>query len=164
VEEKVLRNVEIVKDLDLHIDKRLTFNSHISQVIRGAKRNLNFILRYTKPFKNYSAILTLYYALVRSNLEFCAVIWNPTTKTQSCKHAWKNTISFSPVPFLLKLFEYYPTELHTWGITGGFEFTTLKSRRWQASVLFLRDLINGEITEANLLAGVSVRVPSYQST
>ena len=44
---------------------------------------LGFIFRSCKKFKSLRALKTLYFAYVRSNLEYCSTIWNSLLVTQN---------------------------------------------------------------------------------
>lgn len=74
---ELIKRVSSVKDLGVIIDEKLRFKEHISNITRKAYRMLGFIFRCGKYFAKQSTMLTLYKSLVRSNLEYCSVIWNP---------------------------------------------------------------------------------------
>ena len=152
-----LRETDSVKDLGVIIDKTFSFNKHIQSKITEAKRNLKFICRNTKQFRNVKVTIVLYYALVRSVLEYCMIIWDPTADTT------KNLLERIQSRFLkylyFRLFGYYPTNISYDDLLEGFEFTSLYSRRKQASLLFLYDVLNGRVKDPNLLSRVALRVP-----
>jgi len=61
----------------------MSFNQHIQQMIAKAKMNMGFIFRNSQQFRNIQTMKTLYYAYVRSHLEFGMLVWDPITKTQT---------------------------------------------------------------------------------
>lgn len=69
--------VSIKKDLGVEIDKKAKFNYHIRSVTRKCYQTIGFIFRTTKRFKDPKSILKLYYAYVRSRLDYCCSVWNP---------------------------------------------------------------------------------------
>ena len=77
----ILRKVEEVKDLEVIMDRGVTWRTHTRQMINKAKRSLGFLIRRSCNFKNIKKIPTLYYALVRSHLKFATIIWNPLLKS-----------------------------------------------------------------------------------
>ena len=64
------------KDLGVLIDKDLSFNDHISDKIKVARKMLGIINR---SFKNITkrCFLILYKSFVRSHLEYGSCLWNP---------------------------------------------------------------------------------------
>ncbi|CAG9131190.1 unnamed protein product [Plutella xylostella] len=69
--------VSEVRDLGVRLTAQLTFRDHITNICKKAFRNLGFVLRRVQGFNNIRTIIALYNALVRSHLEFNAVIWAP---------------------------------------------------------------------------------------
>lgn len=78
LEGETLERVMEVRDLGVYFAADLKFRSHIIKVSKKAFRNLGFILRQANDFNNMGALKALYDALVRSHLEYCAVIWGPS--------------------------------------------------------------------------------------
>lgn len=72
-----LARVFSVKDLGVLLDRKLTFNEHVTTVIAKAFATLGFIRRNTSAFKDIHALKALYGALVRSQLEYAAQVWAP---------------------------------------------------------------------------------------
>lgn len=66
-----------INDLGITFDSKLSFEPHISTIMRSAFRMLGFIMRATKGFQNHRSVLILYFAYVRSKLEYCSPAWNP---------------------------------------------------------------------------------------
>ena len=67
-----------VNDLSMLMDIRLTFKSHLHQVVLRAKATWVFVKRQAKEFNWPYVAKSLYCALVRSKLEYCSVVWSPT--------------------------------------------------------------------------------------
>lgn len=63
-----LDRASTVKDLGVLLDRKMTFNEHITSVTAKAFATLGFIRRNTMAFKDIHALKTLYSALVRSQL------------------------------------------------------------------------------------------------
>ena len=73
----MLRRTEVVDDLGILIDSRVTFKSEINQVIRKANSLMGFIERQAKEFICLYVTRSLYCTLVRLILEFCSTAWDP---------------------------------------------------------------------------------------
>lgn len=63
--------------LGVTLHKKMLFHIHIDNTVNKAFRNLGFLLRITKVFKNTATKITLYNSSMRSGLEYCNVVWNP---------------------------------------------------------------------------------------
>lgn len=72
-----LDEVSVVKDLGVMLDSKLTFDIHIDHIYNKSLRMLGFVFRTCKPFTNLNAVKTVYFAFVRSHLEYCSPVWNP---------------------------------------------------------------------------------------
>lgn len=64
------------KDLHVVIDFNLAFVLHIKYICNHVTKMLRFIIRNTSTFKNTQSLKVLYYAYIRSKLEYCSVIWD----------------------------------------------------------------------------------------
>ncbi len=80
VKNENLDRVTEIKDLRVITDSKLTFKSHINKISSNAKKAFGFIMRNNKIFRKIETLRMLYFALVRSQLEFASVVWNPTTE------------------------------------------------------------------------------------
>lgn len=72
-----LDRVTFIRDLGVIFDEKLIFDKHVDAICTKAYQMLGFILRVGKSFKNPTTLITLYKTLVRSQLEYASVIWNP---------------------------------------------------------------------------------------
>lgn len=77
IEGQVLKRTTVVKDLGILFDDRLSFKPHYQHITTKANKVLGFVLRSTKGFKKSYSQLYLYFALVRSILEYGSPIWSP---------------------------------------------------------------------------------------
>jgi hypothetical protein len=161
IKNEKLANVECVRDLGVTLDRGITFKDHTTEVIRKAKRTLGFIIRNSKNFKNIQTLTVLYFAIVRSNLEFASLIWNPysATLSEDLEKIQKRFLKY----LYFKTFEYYPSELAYSELLQGFGIHTLEKRRSVASLLFLYDILRGRIQEPALLSKININVPRVNS-
>lgn len=73
----VLERCEKYKDLGVTFDTQLTFNCHVENICKSAFAMLGFLSRNTKDLQR-RALQSFYNCFVRSVLEYCAVVWNPS--------------------------------------------------------------------------------------
>lgn len=66
-----------VKDLGVILDSKLTYKEHVSYIVSKASSQLGFLFRFGKHFQDIYCLKALYCALVRSTLEYSAVVWAP---------------------------------------------------------------------------------------
>lgn len=69
--------VNVHRDLGVLFDSKLNFIKHIQTVVASAKGALGFIKRTLKNKFTIASAKMLYFALVRSKLEFASVVWQP---------------------------------------------------------------------------------------
>lgn len=81
IEQNILNEAETVRDLGVILDKKCTFIPHMDSIIQKASRLLGFVMRNVKVFKKPTSKILIYNALVRSQLEYCSIIWRPHYST-----------------------------------------------------------------------------------
>ena len=72
-----LEEVDQFRDLAVITDDHLRWNSPMNFVVAKANRMLGLIKRTCKGLNDLKTLRTLYCSLVRSNLEYCSVVWSP---------------------------------------------------------------------------------------
>ena len=73
--------VTVVKDIGVTLTSHLNFKDHISRNVSKTFKMCGFIKRVCITFTDAQAWRSLYISLVRSQLEYCSVIWNPWQRT-----------------------------------------------------------------------------------
>lgn len=63
--------------MTLNLDCKLHLDYHITQITNKAFQMYGFVMRVCSPFKKCVTYMTLYKALVRSQVEYASVVWNP---------------------------------------------------------------------------------------
>jgi len=144
------------------MDRGITFTQHIAHIVKKSKRNLGFIIRNAGNFKKIQTLMILYFNLVRSNLEFGFLIWNPSHSSASSKGLEQIQKRFLKYLYY-KTFQYYPTEIGYRELLQGFEILSLDRRRSIASLLFLYDIIREKIRNSDMLTKVNINVPRINS-
>lgn len=149
-----------VKDLGVTLNAKLTFRDHIIKCCKKAYRNLGFLLRTVRNFNNIAAIIALYNALVRSQLECNAVIWAPHENKYSLMlERIQNKFTRFLYFRLYGVYPFYPLMYPTLFVLGMVGYNELRVRREFALVLYLFRLIRGEIHHADILSSLCFCVP-----
>jgi hypothetical protein len=77
----ILRTV-CIKDLGVYIDCKLHFHQHVDYLFSHAMKLLGLIRSLTFNFCTLDSLLILFFALVRSELEYASFAWNSVAVTQ----------------------------------------------------------------------------------
>lgn len=103
-----------------------------------------------------SSVLTAYFAHVRSNLEYCSVVWNGAASTHT------DRISRIEHKFLMWLnanCRNRSASLAYGDLLKHFSLTSVYARRVQHDIIFIRNVFNGKILSSFLLQSFSLNVP-----
>ncbi|XP_037049545.1 uncharacterized protein LOC119083844 [Bradysia coprophila] len=139
----VLERVSLKKDLGVTFDEKLNFNEHIDRVTRKAYQMLGFIFRSCKRFRKPESIITLYKAYVRSQVEYCTVVWSPIYQN-SIEKIERVQRKFTRMLYRKFNWNYvdYPQRL------ARLKLPMLESRRFISDEIFLYKVVNGRFTVA----------------
>jgi len=147
---------EIV-DLGVLADDKFLFNEHLNFILPKAYAIFCFVKRNTLLFKDPYSRLSLYSAFVRSRVEYASFIWNPSGGVQinRIERLQKKFLKFAlqslhftePAPPYVSQCSL----LHT---------CSLKDRLATAGLLFLNDLLIGNIDCSCLLGCINFNVPA----
>lgn len=155
-----LSEVTCIRDLGVMIDNQLNFRKHIDHIIKKGAQISGFVIRQTKLFKDPAISLLLFNCYVRSILEYCSAVWNPTYK-----------IHINRLEKLQKRFLYHLCfannrchELTSYDARASFyRVTPLEKRRAVADLIFLYKIVNGHIDCSDLLNRLQFSVPRLSS-
>ena len=78
---KILYPHDQLKDLGIEVTHDLSWSAHICDIASKGRSMAGWVLSAFKT-RDKTAMLTLYKALVRSLMEYCCILWNPTSVTQ----------------------------------------------------------------------------------
>ena len=142
-----ISKADAVRDLGVLLDSKLSFVQHIESITDKAYKNLGFVLRTCRPFNDIECIKLLYYANVRSVLEYCCQIWAP----QYITHA--HSIERIQRKFIKHL--NYRSQCQCKGYQVScrkHKLLTLESRRQILDMMFLYNLCNDNVDSTNLVS------------
>ena len=97
---------------------------------------LGLIKRTCKGLDDPKTLRTLYYSFVRSNLEYCSVVWPPYTKRNTNK---LERVQRGATQFILKSVDPYDIRLKKLNLMS------LEKRRSLGDATFLYKVLNGKI-------------------
>ena len=149
---------KIVRDLGVILDSKLTFIEHYNTIINKANSMLGFIKRFSHNFQDPYTIKLLYITYVRPILEYCNIVWNPST-----------TIHEERIESVQKQFLLYALRSLNWTAfpLPSYEarcmlinIQTLKERRELAMLCSINDIISQRIQSAELLSQLNFYAPS----
>ena len=134
-----LDRVDDIRDLGVVMEGKLKYTKQINKVETTAKRNMGIIKRFSKIFNRTSTIRLLYFALVRSHLDFANVVWGPIEEVgiKMLESIQKKFLKF--LYSYYKDFTYYDTSLTYRELVIGYERNELRLRR---DLTILKQLYN----------------------
>ncbi|KAL1374797.1 hypothetical protein pipiens_017885, partial [Culex pipiens pipiens] len=139
-----LDRVNSIRDLGVTVDRKMKFNEHIALTTGKAFAMLGFLKRNTAHFDDPFALKVLYASLVRSVLEYAAVVWAPyhVTLAARIERVQRAFVRFA----LRKLPWNNPLILPSYeGRCLLFRLQSLAERRTLMQRLFVFDLLRGNI-------------------
>ena len=154
----ILPNCGHVRDLGITVDKKLTFNTHIDNVIQSALKTLGFIVRSTSLFRNIGSLVPLFNSLVKSKLLYGSILWHPyynihIKRLENVQRRFLKYLSF-------KVDSAYPVRgFNHELLLNRFNFNSLEHCTILSSQCFLYKLCNNLIDCPELLSQLDFLVP-----
>ena len=75
-----LNRVSKVKYLGVVINQDLTWATHIHSVVMKTRQKIGFVYRRFYKYCNTTVLHKIYVSLIRPNMEYCCIVWDPFTK------------------------------------------------------------------------------------
>lgn len=149
-----LEKVTTIRDLGVILDTKLTLDLHVDLILKKAYQMLGFIMRISKPFKQKSSLIYLYNCLVRSNLEYASIAWNPfyNIYINKLEMVQKKFVRYASYKLHLPRRSY----IHA---LPDFGMLSLQDRRSIADIIMLRNICTGDIICPQLLLSIRFRAP-----
>lgn len=158
----ILNRPETFKDLGVTFDSKLSFRQHIQSITANSFKTLGFIIRCSRNISDIDAIKSLYYAFIRSRLEYASTIWSPnynvhTNTLENIQRRFLKYLSF-------KLDNVYPPigTPHA-QLLEKFNFSSLHDRRTRGSLVFLHKVVHNDIDCTEIVQDLQLYVPKYSS-
>jgi hypothetical protein len=151
----MLERVQVMRDLGVLLSSDLSYNRHLDTIKPKALRLLGLIRRNCAKQFSFTTNRLLYVALVRPQLEYASVIWNPYQKTKIDALERVQT-------------RYVKMQCHRFNITfhrndyvmhcNHMRIDTLVTRRRMADMIFLYKIINN-LVDSPLIEKINFYVP-----
>lgn len=157
ISQNVLEKVLVFKDLGVILDTKLSFNLQIDYVVSKSYSMLGFLMRQAWNFNDPYALKSLYCSLVRPNLEYSMVVWNPVFAVHSAR---LESIQKKFLKFALRKIGWKDNYLLPPYINRCIliDLETLELRRKIACCSLIYDLINSNIDSSSLLSKINFHV------
>lgn len=157
-------NIELVnqfKDLGVIFDPKLNFSLHTEMIKNKAFRNLGFIKRACGSFSDPDALKILYCSLVRSNLEYCHLIWINNTLKQNLmlESVQNNFLRFISFKFNITR----PIHGSYINVLNFLNISLLSDRRSLLLSKYLQKLILGSIDCPEILSLIRFKINSLNT-
>ena len=163
IDNSSLQRVEELRDLGITLDSKLTFSAHINRTVSKANRALGILRRsfqsgLARQKFDRKALLSAYYANVRSVLEYGTIVWSGAAKThlkrlERVQHKfliWLATRARGTNGL---------TSLEYRDLLSFFNVQSLEARRAQFDLMYLRNIFSGRIDSSFLLGCFQLHVP-----
>ena len=147
-----------VRDLGVWFDSRLSFSQHVDYTVSAANKTLGLIIRTCKSFSSVRALKTLFLSLVRSKLEYAAIIWCPYYNIHQTRleNVQRKFLKFTS--FIVE--GTYPDRGFPQAVLlQKFELDSLNTRRKIIAITFLYKLLHNEIDCVSLLSAINFHIP-----
>lgn len=154
----IVERVSIVRDLGVLFDDKMQFTSHICRIADISYRNLGFVMRTCQPFCCPLSLKVVYFAYVRSTLEYASPVWSPSYAIH------KSRIERIQKKFIKHLnykCKHSPNDyIEDCRVHG---ILTLEERRDLLDMGLLHDIMRGRLNCPELLGLVSLSTPSRRT-
>lgn len=154
INNSILNKVSIIKDLGILYDSKLHFDEHIDYITNKAYKLYGFVMRLSTAFKKATTLIYLLNCLIRPQLEYGSVIWNPyyikyALQIESVQRKFIRAVNFkcfrSKISYEESLLKY--------------SMLSLENRRHFLDTMFLfKQLRNKDCTE--ITNTISYNIPS----
>lgn len=104
VDNNVLKRVNDCMEIGVLFDSKISFDSHIGNIVCEANRAVGFVLRNCKEFLNILAIRSVYLNLVNTKLKYCVLVY---VKYITALQSVKKILKFSHLKKIFRSFLYY---------------------------------------------------------
>ena len=158
INEQNVTRVTAVKDLGVIFDQKLSFNPHIEHVSSQAIKMLGFVIRSTKDFHNIKTLKTLYYAYVRSKLEYACVVWAPyyNAHIQSLERIQRK---FCRYLYYTEFASYPGRDVSYCEMLNLFGLISMEMRWKNCQITYLYKILHGQIDDIKFLSQIKFHVP-----
>lgn len=157
-----LEQVDRMRDLGVIFVPSLSFSVHIDFIVSKSMSMLGFVKRVCYNFTNVECLKCLFFAFVRSHLEFACVVWSPDYAVHSrrIESVQKQFVLFAlRRTFNRRQFNVLPSYDHRCNLLN---ICSLSRRRMQSISMFVFDVLTNKISCPYILSRLCLLAPSRQ--
>jgi hypothetical protein len=159
----VLERPELVSDLGVLFDNKLSFTGHINSVIKNSWKTYGYIIRNTRDFSNISTLIHLFQSFVRSKLEYASIVWFPhhAVHIASIEHLQRRFLKYL---CFREDGRYPPIGYSQTILLERFSFKSLSERNKLMNLLFLYKIVHNLIDCCSLLSQINFCLGKHSIT
>lgn len=158
ISQQPINRSEVIRDLGIFLDQKLNMTAHIDRILDKSFKSLGFVMRTSRPFSNTDCIKRVYYAYVRSILEYACCIWNPNyvTHIHRIERVQQKMVKYLNYKAKVGIVSYEEgCRYH--------RLKTLQNRRMISDVTLLYDLLNSRLDCPYLTNQIGLCVPTRRT-
>lgn len=151
IADETLARQQVVKDLGVYFDPKLSFTVHIETTCNKALKMLGFVKRHSNDFCA-NTVKLLFLTLVRPILEYDTPVWRPfyQNRIQQIEGIQRKFIRYMCFKAQIIRDDFTYAELLL-----TFDLNSLEERREMIDVVTLCKILNGSIDSSDLLSKIS---------
>ena len=154
----LIEPVDVVTDLGVSMGRDFSFRTHICDIVKKARNKFSWILSSFKT-RSVQSILTLFKSLVRPILEYCCVVWCPSTVSDiSLLEGVQRTVTSKIVSV---------NHLNYWDRLKELKLMSLQRRNERYTIIYMYKILHnkvpnhiGVVFQNNARLGIKAKIPS----
>lgn len=145
--------------LGVTLTEDLSFNRHMNIIVAKSYGMLGFLKRVCKDFRNVAALKSVYFAHVKSHLEYTSVVWEPYYQNYDDKieSVQKKFLIYALRRSMRRDENYRLPSFVSRCESIGIE--SLSCRRFNLSALYVSDVLTGGLDSSALRSKINVIQP-----
>ena len=154
----LLDRVKYIRDLGVVLSQDMSFNKHIQKIVPNAFKLLGFVRRSCMKEFRPNTLRCLYVSLVRPQIEYASVIWNPNNShggNVSCIEAVQRRY----IRYICYKTNTVYDRANYQALCDTFRLTTLFKRRQMCDLIFLFKIIRNYFNDLDIISNINFRVP-----
>jgi len=159
IDQDIIDVTDVIKDLGIYFDGKLTFDYHINYIYKKTIRVLNFLKRNFKKFKDIKTFRNLYFIYILSTISYGSVIWYGTSirninLIESINHLFFRFVSYR-IGTPMSYFDHDYSN-----ISKKLNISTVRSSFMRYNLIFLYKICNNLIDCNSIVSNLYYYIPS----
>ena len=128
-----------VKDLGVTFTSGLSFNKHIANIVKKASNKASWILSVFRARSKFE-MLFLYKTFVRSNLEYCCPLWNPSGHNSAASIKLLESVQRAFTSKIISI-----KDLNYWERLEALNLMSLQRRRERYIIIYMWKILTSKV-------------------